>query len=65
MSGGLSDRILTGPNANRGWLNLTVGGDTPGLSAWGIGFLATLLAGAGVWRARHAVSRATPPVYSA
>lgn len=56
VAGGLSARTLTGPNANRGWLNLTVGGDTPGLSSWGIGFLAMLLTGAGVWRARHAMA---------
>ena len=52
VAGGLSDRALTGRTANRGWLNLTIGGDTPGLSRWSIGVLAMLLAGAGVRRAR-------------
>ncbi len=53
VAGGLSERTVSGPNANRGWLNLTVGGNTPGLSSWGIGVLAMLLTGAGVWRARR------------
>ncbi len=56
VAGALSDRTLTGANANRGWLNLTVGGDTPGLSSWGIGILAVLLSGAGVWRARRTMA---------
>jgi hypothetical protein len=56
VAGGLSARGVSGPNANRGWLNLTVGGDTPGLSGWGIGVLAMLLGSAGVWRARRAMA---------
>ena len=56
VSGAVSDRTLTGANANRGWLNLTIGGDTPGLSSWGIGVLAVLLSGAGVWRARRSMA---------
>jgi len=56
VAGGLSDRALTGANANRTWLNMTVGGNTPGLSSWGVGFLALLLASAGVWRARRATA---------
>ncbi|MGE4608345.1 MAG: hypothetical protein AAEJ52_16520 [Myxococcota bacterium] len=56
VAGGLSDRVLTGPNANRAWLNMTVGGNTPGLSSWGVGVLALLLASAGVWRARRATT---------
>ena len=56
VAGGLSDRTLTGPNGNRAWLNFTVVGDTPGLSSWGIGFLAVLLASLGVWHARRATA---------
>jgi hypothetical protein len=56
VAGGLSARGVSGPNANRGWLNLTVGGDTPGLSGWGVGVLAMLLGSAGVWRARRAMA---------
>lgn len=51
VAGGLSHRSLAGPNANRGWLNLTVVGDTPALSGWGLALLAILLAGAGARRA--------------
>jgi hypothetical protein len=56
VAGGLSARGVSGPNANRGWLTLTVGGDTPGLSGWGVGVLAMLLGSAGVWRARRAMA---------
>ena len=56
VAGGLSDRALSGPNANRAWLNFTVGGDTPGLSSWGVGLVAVMLASAGIWRARRATT---------
>jgi hypothetical protein len=56
VAGGLSDRLLSGPNGNRAWLNFTVGGDTPGLSSWGVGLVAVMLASAGVWRARRSAT---------
>jgi len=57
VAGGLSDRALSGPNANRAWVNLTVGGDTPGLSSWGVGLVAVMLGSAGIWRARRATKK--------
>lgn len=57
VAGGLSDRALSGPNANRAWLNFTVAGDTPGLSSWGVGLVAVMLGSAGVWRARRATTK--------
>ena len=52
VSGAMSDRTLSGPNANRGWLNLTVGETTPALGTWGIGALAIALAGVAARRLR-------------
>jgi hypothetical protein len=48
----MSDRTLSGPNANRGWLTITVGQTTPTLGTWGIGALALVLAGAAARRIR-------------
>ena len=53
VAGGMSDRTLSGPNANRGWLNLTVGETTPALGTWGIGALAIALAGVATRRLRR------------
>ena len=52
VSGSMSDRTLSGPNANRGWLSLTVGETTPALGTWGIGALAVVLAGVAARRLR-------------
>ena len=46
VSGGMSNRGISGPNANRGWLNLVVGsplGEVPSISAPGVALLVTLL----------------------
>ena len=60
VSGSISNRGLTGPNANRGWLNLVLsqpGVGAPALSTGGIALLVSLMAGAGLWvvRRRNAV----------
>ena len=37
VAGGLSNRAVSGPNANRGWLNLTIGsplGALPSMNGW-------------------------------
>ncbi len=47
VAGGVSQRVASGPNANRGWLNLQVTPRVPSLSSWGIGSLAFLLLGIG------------------
>lgn len=56
VSGSTSDRGISGPNANRGWLTITIGDvtGTPALGTWGIGALAVVLAGAAVRRLRKA-----------
>lgn len=56
VAGSTSDRGISGPNANRGWLTITIGDvtGTPALSTWGIGALAVVLAGAAVRRLRKA-----------
>jgi hypothetical protein len=58
VSGGISARVLSGPNANRGWLNLVIGNSVPavppGALAAGAGLLA--LAGSFVLRRRQASS---------
>ncbi len=51
VAGSLSDRTLSGPNANRGWLKLVIGNETfvPALSTWGrvtaAGFIALVALG--------------------
>jgi hypothetical protein len=50
VSGAVSQRAASGPNANRGWLNLVVGTKTPSLPGWGIGALGLLLLGGGYAR---------------
>jgi IPTL-CTERM motif len=52
VSGAISNRTLTAPNANRGWLNITVGQQAPTLGTWGIAALALLLAGAATMKIR-------------
>jgi hypothetical protein len=52
VSGTMSARTLSGPNANRGWLSITVGETTPALGTWGIGALAVVLAGVAARRLR-------------
>jgi hypothetical protein len=52
VSGALSDRLISGPNANRGWLRLTV--PEPGTAIGAVAALATLAA------CHFAVRRATP-----
>ncbi len=60
VAGGFSQRAISGPNANRGWLNLAIGpviSHVPALTAHGVAALVTLmlLAGAYVLRRRRAV----------
>ena len=52
VAGGVSDRGVSGPNGNRGWLNLTVGpvifdGPIPAVSHGGLAAVFGLLALAG------------------
>jgi hypothetical protein len=56
VSGSVSDRTLTGPNANRGWMNLTIGkgvGSAPALSPHAMGAVMGMLALAGFYVARR------------
>jgi hypothetical protein len=50
VSGAIANRAISGPNANRGWMNLSLGPKLPALPSWGIGAVALLLAGGGVAR---------------
>ena len=51
VSGGLSNRTVSGPNVNRGWLNLVIGaqlpGEVPSISGLGIASLGLALLGIG------------------
>jgi hypothetical protein len=50
VAGGVSNRARSGPNANRGWLFLTVASKlapVPSISSWGIASLGILLLGGG------------------
>jgi hypothetical protein len=50
VAGGLSNRARSGPNANRGWLNLVVGPVipiVPSLSGWSVASLGLVLLGIG------------------
>ncbi len=56
VSGAVSTRTLSGPNANRGWLNLVLtdtGGPIPTTSSWGIAALMVLIAGTTIWMTRR------------
>jgi hypothetical protein len=56
VSGAVSNRTLTAPNANRGWLNLTIGqaiGTTPALSGPAVGAVMGMLALAGAYVVRR------------
>jgi hypothetical protein len=56
VAGGLSARATSGPNANRGWLNLTVGsalGALPSMSGPGIAALVGLMSLAGGYAMRQ------------
>jgi len=58
VAGAVSNRTLSGPNGNRGWLNLTVGPrtvPTPAISRGGLAFafgLFALAGGSALWRVR-------------
>jgi hypothetical protein len=56
VAGGLSNRAVSGPNGNRGWLNLTVGaplGALPSMSGPGIAALVGLMSLAGGYAMRQ------------
>jgi hypothetical protein len=56
VAGSVSNRGVSGPNANRGWLNLTVGnqlGALPSISGPGIAALVGLMSLAGGYAMRH------------
>lgn len=55
VTGSMSDRGVSGPNANRGWLQITVGETTPSLSSWGFAALALVLAAAATIKIRKSV----------
>lgn len=56
VSGAISARTLSGPNANRGWLNLVVGAvPTPAISGYGLAAAFGLLALAGVYAVRKSI----------
>jgi hypothetical protein len=50
VAGSLSDRNLSGPNANRGWirLELTAPSGVPSISSWGLALLSGLMLGTAV-----------------
>ena len=55
VAGGLSNRLFSGPNATRGWLNLTIaspGVVVPALAGWGVGLLTLVLIGVCVRKLR-------------
>jgi len=60
VSGGLSDRTLSGSNANRAWLNYTVpgGAPAPSISNGGLVLLSALMLGATLWMLRRATRTA-------
>ncbi|MDG2049119.1 MAG: hypothetical protein P8M78_03050 [Myxococcota bacterium] len=60
VSGGLSDRTLSGSNANRAWLNWTIPGGTPApsISNGGLVLLSALMLGATLWMLRRATRTA-------
>lgn len=57
VSGAVSTRTLSGPNANRGWLNLTItdtgNNPVPAASSWGLAALMVLIAGSTIWMTRR------------
>jgi len=56
VAGGLSNRAVSGPNANRGWLNLTIGsplGALPSMNGPGIAALVGLMTLAGGYAMRQ------------
>lgn len=56
VSGALSTRTLSGPNANRGWLHLNIpasAGAVPGLSSWGVAIVALVTLGSAVLMGRR------------
>ena len=60
VAGAVSARALSGPNANRGWLNLTVGssiGSVPVLPAYGVAALVGLTALTGAYALRRRASK--------
>jgi hypothetical protein len=60
VSGGLSDRTLSGSNANRAWLNYTIpgGAPAPSISNGGLVLLSALMLGATLWMLRRATRTA-------
>jgi hypothetical protein len=60
VSGGFSQRQRTGPNANRGWLNLTIGpviSHVPVMPAYGVAALVGLTALSGAYVLRRRLNR--------
>lgn len=60
VAGAVSARTLSGPNANRGWLNLTIGAlaqNVPVLPAYGVAALVGLTALSGAYALRRRASK--------
>lgn len=55
VAGSVSQRGVSGPNANRGWMNLVISTEVPTTSSHGILWLTLLLAGGGLWLVRRKV----------
>jgi hypothetical protein len=56
VAGGFSQRSISGPNANRGWLNMTIGvqtGHVPLMPAYGVAALVALTAVSGAYALRR------------
>lgn len=56
VAGGFSQRSISGPNANRGWLNMTIGTATshvPLMPAYGVAALVALTAASGAYALRR------------
>jgi hypothetical protein len=56
VAGGFSQRSISGPNANRGWLNMTIGAQTshvPLMPAYGVAALVALTALSGAYALRR------------
>jgi len=57
VAGAVSTRTLSGPNGNRGWLNLTItdpgNNPVPAVSSWGLAALMVLIAGSTIWMTRR------------
>jgi hypothetical protein len=56
VAGGFSQRSISGPNANRGWLNMTIGVETshvPLMPAYGVAALVALTALSGAYALRR------------